>query len=330
MYTNLRLIIVAWTLLSAAGRAAAQSYTITDLGSLGGTSTATSINDSGQVVGYSDTSVPGDTHAFLWSVTTGIQDLGMTGGNSTQAFGINSKGQIVGGSNTVPNATEDPFLRTQTGGFDIFGLNGSANAINDLSQVTGTAGNNQHAFLWTSSTGIQDLGTLGGSTSWGAAINSHAHIVGFSFITGDACYHAFLWTKSGGMADIGTLGGANSYALGVNDTGHIVGWAHVAGSTAYHAFHWTKSHGMQDLGTLGGTNSLASGINKAGQIVGTTDTTGAFVWTKAAGLQDLNSLIDANSGWRLGWASAINNVGQIVGNGMINGQIHAVLLTPIR
>jgi probable HAF family extracellular repeat protein len=43
---------------------------------------------------------------------------------------------------------------------------------------------------------------------------------------------------------------------------------------------------------------------------------------------DLNNLIPANSGWFLQAANAINDKGQIVGEGTLNGQIEAFLLTP--
>ena len=43
---------------------------------------------------------------------------------------------------------------------------------------------------------------------------------------------------------------------------------------------------------------------------------------------DLNSLIPSNSGWVLGRAQAINDLGQIVGFGYYNGQTRAFLLNP--
>ena len=44
---------------------------------------------------------------------------------------------------------------------------------------------------------------------------------------------------------------------------------------------------------------------------------------------DLNTLIDPLSGWELLDASAFNDGGQITGQGLIGGQYHAYLLTPI-
>src|SRR5262249_36473261 len=45
-------------------------------------------------------------------------------------------------------------------------------------------------------------------------------------------------------------------------------------------------------------------------------------------MQDLNGQVPSSSGWQLQEAQGINDNGQIVGYGLINGQRHAFLLTP--
>lgn len=57
-------------------------------------------------------------------------------------------------------------------------------------------------------------------------------------------------------------------------------------------------------------------------------TEGGAQWELTNNMQDLNGLIPANSGWFLFSANSINNAGQIVGSGALNGQIHGFLLTP--
>jgi probable HAF family extracellular repeat protein len=326
-------LVYAFLLSSMTGLAIAQSYTVTDLGSLGGTPTANAINASGEVVGSSKTAESSITHAFYWTLATGMVDLGTLGGNVSEAFGINSHGIIVGGSNQTENASTDPFIWSPTGGFLALGINGADYAVNDRGQVAGVSGNNGYAFRWTRSGGKVLLGTLGGSNTSPYAISPQGDVVGFSFI-GNKTYHAFLWNQSAGMADLGTLGGINSYALGINSSAQVVGWATVPGANfPYHAFFWTKLTGMRDLGTFGGDYSLALGINDAGQVVGSADLAGdtqddAFLWTAGGGMQDLNAAIPQNSGWLLNSANAINGAGQIVGDGTYNGEPHAFLLTP--
>src|SRR5260370_1867826 len=74
------------------------SYSITDLGTLGGaTSTACGINDLGQVAGKSAIAT-GQLHAFLWQSGI-ITDLGVLPGLSfSEARAVNNRGQGVGDS----------------------------------------------------------------------------------------------------------------------------------------------------------------------------------------------------------------------------------------
>ena len=91
---------------------------------------------------------------------------------------------------------------------------------------------------------------------------------------------------------------------------------------------------MTDLGTLAAYyNSDALGVNANGQAVGLAYNyadifSSAFLYTNGT-LTDLNTLIDPSSGWNLEAASAINDNGWIVGDGVnLSGQEDAFLLTP--
>jgi probable HAF family extracellular repeat protein len=117
---------------------------------------------------------------------------------------------------------------------------------------------------------VTDLGTLGGSTSFGNDINASGQVTGYSYLAGDQAFHAFLWDPATGMRDLGTLGGSNSYGNDINARGQVTGYNDIANG---HAFLWDPATGMLDLNDLVAPRSgwrlgLASGINDAGQIVG--------------------------------------------------------------
>jgi probable HAF family extracellular repeat protein len=142
---------------------------------------------------------------------------------------------------------------------------------------------------------------------------------------------AFCSAASYNVTDLGTLGGNFSIGSGINGSGHVTGYAGLSSGLA-DAFLYDGT--MHDLGTLGGTGSGGSGINASGQVTGGAQTTGdaavhAFLYDIVHGMVDLNSLINPSSGWVLDSGNAINDLGQITGNGAIGGQTHAFLLTPV-
>jgi probable HAF family extracellular repeat protein len=180
---------------------------------------AFAINDSGQVVGASGSCAAFNTnsliglqplHALLWETGT-MTDLGSLGGtgrgNGILAYDINNQGQVVGYSDLKGNA-------------------------------------NFHAFLWTSATGMQDLGTVSGDVnSIAIAINDAGDVVGASL---DAMFNPRAYLRQNGvMNDLNALVPANTplhllLACSINSNGQIVGLA-VTSSGELHGYLATPS-----------------------------------------------------------------------------------------
>jgi probable HAF family extracellular repeat protein len=201
---------------------------------LGGTySSANSINDSGQVAGFTAPDSTGaNGRAFLWSAAGGIQNLGtLSGDDRSNAFAINASGQIVGSSyNSATNLTQS-FRWTAAGGMQkLTGTGDSvAVAINASGAIVGNQGG--HAYLWTGPNTMQILPDSGGF-SGANGINSSGLIVGTDSNV------AAAW-QGGSLINLNTLLPASSgwvlqNATAVNDTGQITGYGTYNGE--YRAF----------------------------------------------------------------------------------------------
>lgn len=320
----------------------AQTYDITDIGTLGGDySYPQAVNDRGEVVGYAYTPGNNGYHAFLWTAAGGMQDLGSLGGNYSYASGINERGEVIGYANRS-DGTQAAFYWSQaTGMIDLGSLSASSNNysystdINDAGVVVGYAYTDSgyyHAFKWTQATGMVDLGTLGGTYSYATKINNAGQITGYSYVNNNNSYyyytyHTFFHSDSTGMVDVGTFNPNSncnyyyyycydySYPSDMNEAGEIVG--HNYNGSQQFAFYWSQATGLVDMAdVLSNTNQYAYSydINDSGQVVGQAYNPSVgqyqgFVWSVAAGLQPVATL----PGDSQSYLYRINNAGQATG-----------------
>jgi probable HAF family extracellular repeat protein len=166
-----------------------------------GDTSATAINERGQVVGISgicDIAVGrfSAVHAVLWDKGTPI-DLGNIGGMTWNTpMAINDRGEVTGFANVAD---------TEAGDF------------------------NAQAFYWSRQTGMQPLGTLPGNTlSQGHGINARGQVVGISF-GGTGGNRAFFW-EGGELHNLNDLvapgyTGLLVDARDISDSGEITGSA---------------------------------------------------------------------------------------------------------
>jgi probable HAF family extracellular repeat protein len=339
------------------------NYTVTDLGTLGGTfSQGEGVNNKGWATGFA--TLPGDLnqHGFLWRHGALI-DLGTLGGPNSNAFVPNEKGVIPGFSET---STPDP-LGEDVCGFGthliclpvlwtgghiaplpiLGGNNGQAYVINQRGQAGGFAENPNldptcstatlqvRAVVWQEGNIIRQLNPLPGDISTlGGGINDLGDVPAGSGSCSSGILHALLWQHDGTVTDLGNLGGTtNNNAFGINDRDQVTGFSNLPGDTMHHAFLWTKESGIQDLGTLpGDVLSETESINDKGQVPGVSCDINfncrAFMWQNGV-MTDMNTLIPPNSPLYLLAVYDINQVGQVVGIAMTRtGELHAFLGTP--
>lgn len=282
------------------------------------------INDKGDSAGFSENGAIDqdigifEGRAVLW-VNRKAKDLGTLGGTQSNAWMINNSGQVVADAST--SDTNDPFLNIPQANCKWLPNNGPS--CGQLDFATNTlflpVTTTMHAAIWMKSSGLVDIGTLGGPDSSAIDINDAGQIVGWSYTSYEAGAsgvpdtHPFVW-QNGKMTDLGSpLGGTFAAATLINKQGQIAGVANTAGDAEMHAVIWDNGK-FADRGTLGSDYGHPNWMNDAGDIVGysrTADQLGRpFVyWHNGDHMINLGTLGDDPQSE----ADGINNKGVIVG-----------------
>lgn len=242
-------------------------------------------------------------------------------GYLSAAAGVNASGDIVGISNDS-TGVQIPTLWPVDGSAprnlgSIYGeyLGASADAINTAGDIVGMADNGigQGPMLWPAGGGApRNLGSVPGLYSYVHAMNDAGDVVGESELPDGTGARATLWPLGGPPRALASLG-QESAAFAINSAGTIVGWSYFTGGGTK-ATLWPAGGGApRDLGSPpGATWCDAHGINDAGDVVGSCQgasgvPAGAILWpADGSGPRYLET-----SG---GYATAINNAGDIVGS----------------
>jgi probable HAF family extracellular repeat protein len=338
-------------------------YTVTDLGTLGGTfGQAFGINNESWVGGWATTVGDATAPAFLWRRGR-MTSLGTLGGIVGEATALNEQGEVVGASET---STVDPLGEEFCGGtfFDqnqvvclpflwrhgvmtplptLGGNNAGASGINNRGQVVGVAENAIHdptcvppqvlqfkPVIWENGE-VRALPTVSGYPDGAVqSINDRGQAVGVSTDCIFSTAHGLLW-EHGRFTDLGSLGGTQTAPAAINNRAQVIGSADLPPGGG-HAFFW-QDGGITDLGTLpGDVESFGNAINDKGQMLGQScdanSNCRAFLWEDGA-MTDLNSLIPSYSQLQLFDANGINSRGEIVGLAIqtSTGELRAYLAT---
>ena len=292
--------------------------------------------------------------AFEWRSGKAVP-LTLLGGACSSAVGISNSGHVVGGACPAGQTLMHAYLYRKGNTLDLGtfgGVAASGTQVNRYDQIAGDytpADGSSRAFFWHRGKWV-DVGGLGGSFTYSYGMNSSATVSGQSDIsnTPDPVYgippfHGFVWS-AGTLTDVGSIFGSNfNYVFGINNAGVAAGSADLAGDTGAHAILWNNGT-VQDLSPDGNISAGAVGINNFGQVVGSWGSVDpnpadgppvntllcpcyAVLWQNGQEIF-LNGTVPSE--WNLLLALAINDRGEILARGELNGgPLGTVLLKPI-
>ena len=205
--------------------------------------------------------------------------------------------------------------------YDLGTLDGGSSqayGLNDHRQVVGTSvltNGELRAFTWNSATGMQDIGSFGGTETWAYDINNAGLIVGGSNTPDAGPWLPFATTGAVSTSLFPLPEGATGAFVRVtNESGLVAGEIQYADGSAQAFSFDTVTNTLTMLGTFGGDLSYVLGINDNGDIVGyATAEMGpprGFVYRDGV-------MIDTGTLQHTTFAFDVNNAGQVSGRSRV-------------
>ena len=302
----------------------AQEYTIEVIQDAVGIEAAfaTGINNNGVVVG---TCWKPNFGLRAFKYENGIMNvINFSGSTYYHPLSISDNDNYVG-TVDLPNFVTKGFFNSEF--LPTLGSDDSwASDINNSDQILGTTSDTQIRYLVIYENGqiIHSYPFPDGSTE---AINDSGFATGTDF-PGGSFGRAYIYNYEENQFNYLPVIGVETFeAWDINNLNQIVGYFYDTDSTVA-GFIWEDNNY-----TFLPTKSVATAINDSGVVVGRYRPINfppqhAFVYDHVNGFRDLNDLIPVGTGWELQDASDINELGQIVGSGTLNGFSQSYILTP--
>lgn len=215
--------------------------------------------------------------------------------------------------------------------------------LNERGDVAGTyidpTTGKRLAFLAPAGGPVQSLGALDGDQAWIHNINDLGQVVGrIDHVDGNRGWAVpFVYNPTGGTTELAVGGMRTGEATHLNEAGQVLGTMQLGASFNSHLFLADAATGLGSDITAwlaAGQSAQAVDLDAAGRVlanISTAEGDRPYLFDGVTWL-DLNSAIDPSLGWTLYRATGLNDLGQIVGEGLLerDGQRYqsSFLLTP--
>ena len=319
------------------------------------TSTATAINSRGAVVGWYKHPSSGENRAVFWDLNLAGHALAFDLATCTTpicpitdnyAYDVNDHDEVVGYETTsffTPSARRWQALTGQSRSLPGQHSYSASYAINNESNIAGYeyelfgGGSAAYRLHWDAPDRDGILIDTAVAYSVGRDVNDLGDTVGRYNDPSQGSWEAFFYRGSETSEQLPeTLprpsGMTEGDARAVSNSRLIVGGvSDSSGSEKPVLWRWDGQWTVELLAVQPGSDGFALGINDVGYAVGHQDGSTAMLWHEGQAL-DLNNLIppQAQADWQLTEARDINDRGEIVGEGLFQGQPTAFLLRPVR